>query len=40
MNEKCHELPFEELRSSTNKECVQDADIVKAVGLKRKKRKT
>ena len=36
MNEKDHELPFKEHRSSSDKECVQDADIVKATGLKRK----
>lgn len=36
MNEKDHELPFKEHRSSSDKECVQDVDIVKATGLKRK----
>lgn len=36
VNEKDHELPFEELRSNTNKECVQDVDIVKATRLKRR----
>ena len=36
VNEKDHELPFEELQSSTNKECVQDVDIVKATRFKRR----
>ena len=34
MNEKDHELPYEEPWSTTDTECVQDANTVKATRLK------
>lgn len=34
MNAKDHELPYEEPWSTTDTECVQDANTIKATGLK------